>query len=87
MIAIKKYERGGDTVKNMDIFFEQPGYKREYAFSTKYNAEVYELCKSSVRVNQVSGKRSRSKAVMRFINYLNLMLPYLVKELNLPVVA
>ncbi len=45
------------------------------------------MCKSGIRVNELSVTRSRNKSVMNLVNYLNIMLPYLREYYDLPVLA
>ena len=68
-------------------YIEQPGMDRIYAFSKIFTQNTYDMCKSGIRVNELSTKRSRDRGVMRLVNYLNVVLPYLSEYYELPVVA
>lgn len=73
--------------KLIDYYIEQPGQDRIYAFSKTFTQNTYDMCKSGIRVNELSTKRSRDRGVMRLVNYLNVVLPYLSDYYELPVVA
>lgn len=73
--------------KLIDCYIEQPGQDRIYAFSKIFTQNTYDMCKSGIRVNELSTKRSRDRGVMRLVNYLNVMLPYLSEYYELPVLA
>lgn len=61
--------------------------ERIYAFTRPYTDGTYEICKSGIRVNDLSTMRTRDKAVMKLVKYLNVMLPYLREYYDLPVGA
>lgn len=82
--GVKNY-RGKD--KLIDYYIEIPGKSKLYAFSKVYTQHTYDMCKSGIRVNELSVKRSRDRGVMRLVNYLNVMLPYLSENYELPVIA
>ena len=63
--------------KLIDYYIEQPGRDKIYAFSKIFTQNIYDMCKSGIRVNELSTKRSRDRGVMRLVNYLNMVLPYL----------
>lgn len=69
--------------KLIDFYIDQPGRNRIYAFSKVFTQNTYDLCKSGVRINALSAKRSRDRGVMRLVNYLNLVLPYLSETYSL----
>ena len=56
-----------------------------YAFTRSYTTGAYDICKSSVRVNDLIGKKNRDKGVMKLVNYTKLMIPYLVEYYDLPI--
>lgn len=73
--------------KLIDYYIEQPGQDRIYAFSKIFTQNTYDMCKSGIRVNELSTKRSRDRGVMQLVKYLNVMLPYLSEYYELPVVV
>ena len=73
--------------KLIDYYIEQPGRDKIYAFSKIFTQNIYDMCKSGIRVNELSTKRSRDRGVMRLVNYLNMVLPYLIAVALLAIVA
>ena len=73
--------------KLIDYYIVIPGRHDIYAFSKAYTQNTYNMCKSGIRVNELSVKRSRDRGIMRLTNYLNIMLPYLSEYYELPVVV
>ena len=47
----------------------------------------YNLCKSGILVNDLASRRSRDTGVMRLVNQVNRMLPYLAEIYDLPLAA
>ena len=84
LIGIKNF-KGED--KMIDYYITYPGSERIYAFTRKYTQNTYDLCKSGIRINDLSTRRTRDRAVMKLVDYLNIMLPYLCEYYELPVVA
>lgn len=84
ILGVKNFE---GKEKLIDFYIEQPGKARIYAFSKVFTQNSYDLCRSGVRVNELSCKRARDKGVMRLVNYLNVMLPYLTEYYELPEMA
>ena len=60
--------------KLIDYYIEQPGRDKIYAFSKIFTQNIYDMCKSGIRVNELSTKRSRDSGVMRLVNYLNMLM-------------
>ena len=69
--------------KQIDFFIVTAGNQMFYAFSHRYTASAYDMCKSGIRVNELAAKRSRDTGIMRLVNYYNLMAPYLAEEYEL----
>ncbi|WP_155834107.1 hypothetical protein [Butyrivibrio sp. VCD2006] len=84
LVGIKNFS-GKD--KLIDYFLVMPGQEEIYAFSRRYTQRTYDLCKSGIRVNEISTRRSRDHGVMGLVNYLNVMLPYLSEYYDLKVAA
>ncbi len=84
LVGIKNFA-GKD--KLIDYFLIMPGQEEIYAFSRRYTHSTYDLCKSGIRVNEISTRRSRDRGVMGLVNYLNVMLPYLSEYYDLKVTA
>ncbi len=84
LVGVKNF-KGED--KMIDFFITAPGKANIYAFSKKYTNTIYDICKSGIRVNEISTKRSRNRAVMGLVKYLNVMLPYLTEYYGLEVAA
>lgn len=84
IFGVKNFE---GKEKLIDFYIEQPGKERIYAFSKVFTQNSYNLCRAGVRVNELSCKRARDKGVMRLVNYLNVMLPYLTEYYELPAIA
>ena len=84
LIGIKNF-KGED--KMIDYYIICPGMERVYAFSKKYIQNAYDLCKSGIRINDLSTRKTRDRGVMILVDYLNMMLPYLCDYYELPVVA
>ena len=80
---------GTDTANQSMIYYYIicPGMERIYAFSKKYIQNAYDLCKSGIRINDLSTRKTRDRGVMILVDYLNMMLPYLCDYYELPVVA
>ena len=80
--------KGGEGKdKVVHYYIQCPGMERIYAFTRPYTEGTYEICKSGIRVNDLSTRRTRDKAVMKLVKYLNVMLPYLREYYDLPVGA
>ena len=73
--------------KVVHYYIQCPGMERIYAFTRPYSTGAYEICKSGILVNDLSTRRTRDKAVMKLVKYLNVMLPYLREYYDLPVGA
>lgn len=84
IFGVKNFE---GKEKLIDFYIDQPGQERIYAFSKVYTQNTYNICTSGVRINELSCKRTRDRGVMRLVNYLNVMLPYLTEYYELPVIA
>ena len=84
LLGVKNFQ-GED--KMIDYYITIPGKADIYAFSKKYTHTTYDICKSGIRVNEISTKRSRNRSVMRLVNYLNVMLPYLTEYYGLEVAS
>ena len=84
LVGIKNF-KGED--KMIDFYITSPGKEDIYAFSKRYTHTIYDICKSGIRVNEISTKRSRNRSVMGLVKYLNVMLPYLTEYYGLEVVA
>lgn len=69
----------------IDYYLVTPNQERLYAFSRKFTNGAYDLCKSPVFVNDISSLRSMDRGVMKLVNYLNYMLPYLVDYYDLKI--
>ncbi len=82
LIGIRNF-KGED--KMIDYYIIWPGKERIYAFSKKYFQNAYDLCKSGIRLNDLSTRRTRDKGIMNLVSYLNIMLPYLCDYYELPV--
>ena len=80
-----KDEDGKEKV--VHYYIQCPGMERIYAFTRPYSAGIYEICKSGIRINDLSTRRTRDKAIMKLVKYLNVMLPYLCEYYDLPVGA
>ena len=76
---------GRDRV--VHYYIQYPGAERIYAFTKPFSTGTYEICKSGIRINDLSTRRTRDKAVMKLVEYLNVMLPYLCEYYDLPVGA
>jgi len=70
--------------KVVHYYIQCPGMGRVYAFTRPYSKGTYELCKAGIRVNDLSTRRSRDKALMKLVKRLNVMLPYLREYYDLP---
>lgn len=87
-VKIKGVKNFKGKDKLIDYYLEIPGQNSKiYAFSKVYTQNTYDMCKAGIRVNELSGKRSRDRGVMRLVNYLNVMLPYLSEYYGLVVNA
>lgn len=86
-VKIKGIRNFTGKEKLIDYYLELPGKEDVYAFSKAYTKNTYEMCKSGIRVNELSVKRSRDKGIMRLVNYLNVILPYLSEYYELEVAA
>ncbi len=84
MIGVKNF-KGKD--KLIDYFIDVPGKERIYAFSRTFTQNAYDMCKPGIRVNDLSTKRTRDKGIMKLVERLNSMLPYLSEYYELPTVA
>lgn len=82
--AVECFKNGNRQLK---YYLEMPGKERMYAFTRAYTNGTYNICKSGIRVNELSTKRSKDKAVMKLVNYLNFMLPYLTEYYDLKISA
>lgn len=68
----------------LDYYFEISG-NRKYAFTKSYANNVYELCKSGIRVNELVKTRVRDEKIMKLVSYLKATMPYFTDECELPV--
>lgn len=84
IIGIKNFHRSD---RKIDYYLIDRSQERLYAFSTVYTRKAYEICKSGIMVNDLAGKRCRDFGVMRLVNQLNRMLPYLAELYDLPLAA
>ena len=84
ILGVKNFE---GKKKLIDFYIEQPGQDKLYVFSKVFTQNTYNLCRSGVRVNELSCKRTRDRGVMRLVNYLNVMLPYLTEYYELAEIA
>ena len=84
MVGVKNFK---GKEKLIDYFIEIPGREMLYAFSKRFTQNTYNMCKSGIRVNELSTKRSRDKGVMNLVKRLNSMLSYLSEYYELPTVA
>ena len=84
LIGIKNFK--GEN-KMIDYYIIYPGRERIYAFSKKYRQNTYDLCKSGIRINDLSTRKTRDRGIMNLVDYLNIMLPFLCDYYDLPVVA
>lgn len=80
-----RYFRG--DVKKIDYYLITKEHEKLYAFSSAYTHNSYKLCKSGILVNDLAGKRSRDTGIMRLVNQVNRMLPYLAEIYDLPIAA
>ena len=71
----------------IDYYIVIPDQKKVFAFRKHYTKGTYELCKSGIRVNELTTLRSRDRAIMKLVEYMNRMLPYLVDYYEIPVGA
>ncbi len=71
----------------IDYYIVIPDQKEVFAFQRNYTKGTYELCKSGIRVNELTTIRCRDKAIMNLVKYMNKVLPYLVEYYEIPVVA
>ena len=86
-VKIKAVKNFSGKDKLIDYYIEQPGQENIYAFSKVFTQNTYDMCKAGIRVNELSVKRSRDRGVMRLVNYLNVILPYLCEFYEIPVAA
>lgn len=86
-VKIKAVKNFRGNKKLIDYYIEQPRRKSIYAFTRTFTNNTYDMCKAGIRVNELSLKKSRDKAVMGLVKYLNIMLPYLSEYYELPVIA
>lgn len=85
LVGIKNFA-GKD--KLIDYYVEIPGQaEKTYAFSRYYSDSTYSLCKAGIRLNELTGVRTRNTAIMALVKYTKFILPYLVDEYELPVAA
>ena len=75
------------ATKIIDDYLVTKEYEKLYAFSSVYTHNSYNLCKSGILVNDLAGRRSRDTGVMRLVNQVNRMLPYLAEIYDLPLAA
>lgn len=61
--------------------------KRYYVFSKKYTKTVYDLCKAGIRINALLEYKSKHTDIMNLVTYVRRLLPCLVDEFELKVVA
>ncbi len=64
--AIKCLKKGE---KRLDYYIEMPGKQKMYAFTRAYTNGTYDICKSGIRINELSTKRSHDKSVMKLVDY------------------
>ena len=86
-VKIKAVKNFSGKDKLIDYYLDQPGQDKIYAFSNVITQNTYDMCKAGIRVNELSVKRSRDRGVMRLVNYLNVILPYLCEFYEIPVAA
>ncbi len=84
LLGIKNF-KGKD--KLIDYYIVQPDKDDIYVFSKAYTQNTYDLCKSGIRINDLTIKRTRDCGVMRLVNYLNLMMPYLCEYYDIPLAS
>jgi len=75
------------AAKKIDYYLITKENEKLYAFSNVYTHNSYDLCKSGILVNDLAGKRSRDTGIMRLVNQVNRMLPYLAEIYDLPLAA
>ena len=75
------------AAKTIDYFLVTKEHVNLYAFSSVYTHNSYNLCKSGILVNDLASRRSRDTGVMRLVNQVNRMLPYLAEIYDLPLAA
>jgi len=73
--------------RNLHYYLITKENEKLYAFSNVYTHNSYDLCKSGILVNDLAGKRSRDTGIMRLVNQVNRMLPYLAEIYDLPLAA
>ena len=82
---------GKFTEKNgkwmIDYYIVVPNQKKVFAFRRNYTKGTYKLCQSGIRINELTTLRSRDKAIMNLVKYINKVLPFLVEYYGIPVVA
>ena len=86
-VKLKGIKNFNGKDRMIDFYITSPGRDDIYAFSRKYSNSTYDICKSGVRVNEISTKRSRNRSVMGVVKYLNVVLPYLTECYGLEVVS
>lgn len=85
LLGIKNFA-GRD--KLVDYYVVIPSrQERIYAFSKVYTDNSYNMCKGGKRINEILCVRSRDSGVMRLVKYTKHILPYLIEEYQIPMVA
>lgn len=80
-LVAKKNFAGED--KLIDYYIQLDNNERIYAFSKAYTNNSYDLCKSGIRINDLTKRRSHDTGIMRLVNYTKFILPYLAEEYEL----
>ncbi len=55
---------------------------REYAFTRRYTKNTYNLVKGGIQVKQLLQTKSKDKMIMGLVNYMSLMIPYFMEEVE-----
>ncbi len=66
----------------VDYYLVSSNGKKEYAFTRKYTRKTYDLVKGGISVKRLLQVRTKDRATMKLVNYLSLMMPYFMEEIE-----
>lgn len=68
--------------KVVDYYISGAKGRKKYVFTRPYTKRTYEMVKGGISIKRLLLTKSKDRMVMKLVNYLSVMMPYIMEEIE-----